>query len=155
MNGIVDLIQKIAGQIHLLSLNATIEAAGAGEAGRGFAVVATEVKTLANDVGGATERISDEIASVQQVCHDVAKQIERIQTGVAAVDTQVSDVANSVEDQTTTTRDITQSIQSAADTVGVIKNNLDSIFSASESAKKYAAEGNELFSDLRAHEEAP
>ena len=67
MNTIVDVINDIAGQINLLALNATIESARAGEAGKGFAVVASEVKSLANQVSGATDKISDEINTMQSM----------------------------------------------------------------------------------------
>jgi methyl-accepting chemotaxis protein len=64
MSGIVQIIGDITGQINLLALNATIESARAGEAGRGFAVVPSEVKTLANQAKQATDKITDEIGSL-------------------------------------------------------------------------------------------
>ena len=64
MQGIVELIGNITGQINLLALNATIESARAGEAGRGFAVVAGEVKNLAGQAKQATDRITSEIATL-------------------------------------------------------------------------------------------
>ena len=67
VDGMVELIQSIADQTHMLALNASIEAARAGAAGRGFAVVATEVKALAEQAGEAT----DEIGAI----------VERMRTG--------------------------------------------------------------------------
>ena len=67
MQGIVELIGNITGQINLLALNATIESARAGEAGRGFAVVAGEVKNLAGQAKQATDRITSEIATLNDI----------------------------------------------------------------------------------------
>ena len=64
MSGIVQIIGDVTGQINLLALNATIESARAGEAGRGFAVVPSEVKNLANQAKQATDKITDEIGSL-------------------------------------------------------------------------------------------
>ena len=77
MSGIVELIGNITGQINLLALNATIESARAGEAGRGFAVVASEVKNLANQAKQATDKIGEEIESMNGISGDVVGALNR------------------------------------------------------------------------------
>ena len=73
MRSIVQMIGDITGQINLLALNATIRSARAGEAGRGFAVVAAEVKNLANQAKQATEKIEQEIGSLNGISGDVVR----------------------------------------------------------------------------------
>ncbi|MEZ5668304.1 MAG: PAS domain-containing methyl-accepting chemotaxis protein [Alphaproteobacteria bacterium] len=148
MNGIVEIIQNIAGQINLLALNATIESARAGEAGKGFAVVATEVKNLANQVASAISQISGEISNVQTVSGEVVQRIQQIHQGVSSVQESVAVVASAIEEQSVTSQEITSNMQAAASAVGDISASLEEISSAVDSTSGYANEGIELYRSL-------
>jgi len=65
---VLDLIEEIAQETHVLSLNAAIEAAAAGEGGRRIAVVAEEVRHLAS-------RSRDSVASVRALLDEFAGAI--------------------------------------------------------------------------------
>lgn len=124
MSGIVALIQNIASQINLLALNATIEAARAGEAGRGFAVVAQEVKNLAAQAAHATNQISSEIDNVQSASKQVADSLGTIQGSVETMRDYVVSTAAAVEEQSVVTREMSSSMQDAAEAVRAISQNV-------------------------------
>lgn len=63
INDLVNGVEWIAKQTHLLALNASIEAAQVGAAGRGFQVVATEIRNLAHRSKQISESIRDSAAS--------------------------------------------------------------------------------------------
>ena len=114
MSGIVELIGNITGQINLLALNATIESARAGEAGRGFAVVASEVKNLANQAKQATDRIGQEIASLNGISGEVVTALTEIKQAIQDVSHYVTSTAAAVEEQSTVTSEMSSSMQRAA-----------------------------------------
>ncbi|MBB6252889.1 methyl-accepting chemotaxis protein [Nitrospirillum iridis] len=127
MEGVVEMIQAIAGQINMLALNATIEAARAGEAGRGFAVVATEVKNLANQAAAATQRISDEIEGMQAVSGDVVTALDAIRRAIGTVRDQVTASAQAVDEQHAVTRAMSDKMRRTSAAVDSVTRNLDGI----------------------------
>jgi methyl-accepting chemotaxis protein len=114
MSGIVEIIGDITGQINLLALNATIESARAGEAGRGFAVVAAEVKNLANQAKQATDKITNEIGSLNGISGEVVEALNSIKHAIQSVSEYVTSTAAAVEEQSTVTSEMSSSMQRAA-----------------------------------------
>lgn len=78
ISDIIELIQQIASQTHLLSMNAAVEAARAGEHGRGFTVVAKEVQTLSARTDRATKDIIPLVKTIQSESNIVKKHMDSL-----------------------------------------------------------------------------
>lgn len=132
---VIDVIMEIAEQTKLLALNATIESARAGEAGKGFAVVASEVKELAQQTNDATEKIRNQINTIQSSTENTVSEIGSITEVIGKVNDIVNSIATAVEEQSATTRDIAQNVDQAA--------------SASKTVASDIADVNAIISDVK------
>ncbi len=129
---VIELISDIAEQTNLLALNATIEAARAGEAGRGFAVVASEVKSLAEQTGRATEEISGQIAGIQEASSGAADGLGGIHEVIGEINETLADLASVVSQQSAATNEIASSMDGASENAKGVSGELGGVVTAVE-----------------------
>jgi len=75
---VVELIDEIAAQTHMVALNAAIEAARAGEGGKGFTLVADEVRKLAERSSSAAKDVGAFLDTMQEATDEAARAVAEI-----------------------------------------------------------------------------
>ncbi|MEL6984041.1 MAG: methyl-accepting chemotaxis protein [Actinomycetota bacterium] len=142
------VINAIAEQTNLLALNATIEAARAGEAGKGFAVVANEVKDLATQTAGATEKISQRIRSIQDHTSGAVESNELIGDTIDRISNISASIAAAVEEQSFTASEISRSVEQAASGTRDIAHSVTDVSAAAEQTLRATTETREATEEL-------
>jgi len=150
---IIEIIQTIASQTHLLSLNAAIEAAGAGDAGKGFFVVANEVKELANQTETSAKVIRSKILGMQEHTKKAVEVIENIVKVIANIDQIMFAIASSVEEQTSVTNDISSNISVTAENASDLnikaKENIDAVRQVALNIEATSGESDLIQKDVK------
>lgn len=150
---IIEIIQTIASQTHLLSLNAAIEAAGAGEAGKGFFVVANEVKELAHQTETSAGIIRSKILGMQAHTKKAVDVIQSIVDVISDIDQIMVAIASSVEEQTSVTNEISSNISMTADNARQlntkIKSNIEAVRQVASTIDATASESAVIQKDVR------
>lgn len=145
---VVKLINDIAEQTNLLALNATIEAARAGEAGKGFAVVASEVKSLANQTGNATQEIENQITEMQTATGTAINSVRGVTEQISQIDKIANDISTAVQQQAAATDDIGQAAGVASDITKRVGVSIDSVGSAATENAQTMGSVDEAASEL-------
>ncbi|PCJ18063.1 MAG: hypothetical protein COB02_05990 [Candidatus Cloacimonadota bacterium] len=145
---IIKIITTIADQTNLLALNATIEAARAGEAGKGFGVVANEVKELANQTAQATEKISEQVSSIQSDTSKVVKGINAFKEKIDEISFAQVSIAGAVEEQSATVQEIAQNVNVAAEKSSQISKAINMVAKSVEDNSKGVLKISETSNNL-------
>lgn len=159
INGVVDMIKEIAGQINLLSLNAAIEAARAGEHGNGFAVVSGEIRKLAEQTASFSDQIYSTIRSIQE---DTVKSVnamnivtEEVKAGTYSVHEAgktfrvIKDLTVKVSDNFQAVSSVTEQLSAMVEEISANAENITGITRVSEAnSKKIAASSQEQLATL-------
>ncbi|MGF7048885.1 methyl-accepting chemotaxis protein [Paenibacillus sp. DS2015] len=142
INGLLQGIEEISSQTHLLSLNASIEAARAGDHGQGFAVVAGEIRKLAELTNQSTAQMKDIILNIGS---EVDVAFRSMEEGTKSVAEGTEIVANAIDILSQATAHDTLKTQVVDEVVAL----MEKIASVSIENRKISAEVENTVHDLQ------
>ncbi|MEP6355747.1 MAG: methyl-accepting chemotaxis protein [Hyphomicrobiales bacterium] len=138
VNDVVEMISSITEQTNMLALNATIEAARAGDAGKGFAVVAAEVKQLANQTAEATEQITSQIGTMQNMTEKTATAIEDIVGRITNANDAIETITVAVEQQGLAIEEINGNVLQVSNSAHEIASTMGEVTTSADETGKSA-----------------
>jgi methyl-accepting chemotaxis protein len=129
IRSVVDIMQSLSSETHLLSLNAAIEAAGAGQYGERFGVVAQEVRNLATRSATAGSQVVTIVAEIERATqqavasaqqgYTTADQMKATARQTGQVIAQLDRVAQRSHEQARSICDRAYNVQNLSDTIRI------------------------------------
>lgn len=124
---IIQTIQAIADQTHLLSLNARIEAARAGEHGEGFVVVAQEIKKLSENSIISSKKIGLLLHDIKQKALNNKENMKRSQEAVEQNEQNGKEVKEVFQTIAEINEEMSERIDQIGDKINKLKRSLRDI----------------------------
>jgi methyl-accepting chemotaxis protein len=154
---IINTVNDISEQTHMLALNASIEASRAGEQGRGFAVVAAEVKALADQSKKATTQVRQILGHIQKATHAAVMTTEEGTKSVASATRVVAQAGTIIQrlgellaQASLTAAQIAASANQQATGIGQIRQAMRDVNQSSQQALSSTRQTERALQDLNA-----
>ncbi|MDC3959497.1 MCP four helix bundle domain-containing protein [Polyangium jinanense] len=154
--GIVDIINELSEQTHILSVNAAIEAANTGEAGLRFGTVAKEIRNLASRVGTSARGIRQLTDAVRDATTQTTKATNEGTKAVAAIVAEFGHVLDSFERingqvsaTTMATREIETSTKHQTTAVAQVNASMTELTRSAKDTEQSSQELSQTCAELR------
>lgn len=142
IEGVLQIIEGISSQTHLLALNASIEAARVGEHGKGFAVVAAEIRKL-------SESTQQSVAQIQAIIEQIYAGAVNAQHSMAEGNRVVSEGEQLVAAASQLLRQANEGDDQKAKIVDEVVLLMENITAVSMGNRKLSSEAEEQVSQLK------
>jgi len=148
ISNIIQTIQQIANQTHLLSLNARLEAARAGESGKGFAVVAEEIKKLSESSKFSSEKIGIILNEIKEETHKNKENMKESRQVVEKSNRNSNDVRKAFTDILGINNETADRVDKMTDKINSLNQKFNEINENMLSLSSVSEENSISLSDL-------
>ncbi|MBF0540075.1 MAG: methyl-accepting chemotaxis protein [Nitrospirae bacterium] len=139
---VTNLVSDFANETKMLAMNAAVEAVRAGEFGKGFSVVAMEIRKLADQSKGSTERINALVSDIQKstnstvmVTEEGSRAVENVVKQVTVTEETFNEIVASINSSTESSQQISLNVKQQA---AAIKQIVEAMNTLNTGAKETA-----------------
>jgi methyl-accepting chemotaxis protein len=146
---LLELIHEIADRSDLLALNGSLEAVRAAEAGRGFGLVATEMRRLAERVGGAVEDIRERVGAIERSTTNTVSATHHSRNLAESTAEAARAINDAIVAQSARTRDAADGTREIAAAIASFARATNQTRSTAESLRQHADQLSRITRDFR------
>ncbi|NER33706.1 MAG: chemotaxis protein [Oscillatoria sp. SIO1A7] len=149
IDDITNAVSQLANQTNMLALNAAVEAVRAGEHGKGFGVIATEIRSLADESGKSTEKISALIANIQKAANATVAVTEESTKAVGQMVAAINDIAANVQQISLSAKEQSTALEQSVEAIASINQGAGEIASGIAQTQASVQELNQAAQTLK------